>query len=200
MAVARSSNSADDSIRYLAGAAELADVAPCSQPGAESDPRADDSHSADLCSAVPQAATAVLARAPAAAEADDPRDSAPAVPSRHELQQRSAPLRQSASPPSTRIGIAWSFHFELAGTATTGAVSITSPRGSTLHLLVVVVRRIRGRFHWWRQFLQRLKICQRVVIFHHRNVLHHRCIRFFRTDWQRRHRLRAISNPQHRQQ
>ena len=44
------------------------------------------------CSGVPQAATAVLARAPAAAEADDPRDSAPAVPSRHERQQRSAPL------------------------------------------------------------------------------------------------------------
>src|SRR5216683_3406162 len=200
MAVARSSNSADDSIRYLAGAAELADVAPCPQPGAESDPRADDSHSADLCSAVPQAATAVLARAPAAAEADDPRDSAPAVPSRHELQQRSAPLRQSASPPSTRIGIAWSFHFELAGTATTGAVSITSPRGSTLHLLVVVVRRIRGRFHWWRQFLQRLKICQRVVIFHHREILLYSGFNLLHRNWQRRRRLRAISNPQHRQQ
>src|SRR5260370_28005687 len=105
MAVARSSNSADDSIRYLAGAAELADVAPCPQPGAESDPLADDSHSADLCSTVPQAATVVLARAPAASEVDDPCDSAQAASSQHELLQRSAPLRQSA-PPSTRIGIA----------------------------------------------------------------------------------------------
>ena len=116
-------NSADDSIRYLAGAAELADVAPCSQPGAESDPRADDSHSADLCSVVPLA-TAVLARAPAASGVDDPRDSAPAASSQHELQHRPAPLRQSAPPPSTRIGIALSFHTELDGTATTRAVSV----------------------------------------------------------------------------
>lgn len=60
---------------------------------------------------------------------------------------------------------------------------------ASLHLMIGIFG-----IHRRGQRFQRLEIRQRVVIFHHRNILHHRSVRFFRGNY-RSNRLRPIAHP-----